>query len=329
MNLDSISAVHLDTNHSFRSSKEMLLSSTERAAFVTAARLLSCLVTESLVRAIFIPLPWSDGVGFAVVLNAPISNIPSLDSKYYSEGDILAINRLERLSMETDLDYSTHLICFQGCFMTSQDSDLDEHWERSSQALHFDRSLLTVALELASVVHVMPDSDTACHCSAIMRECHENGSEARGERLIVCTTLVERGHAGTDGITPSVVRAFGLNTEDKRIKWLDDFVRLFFAAFLPPILEDGVAFEAHPQNTIARFSLAAPHELRGYRVTLNIHPGNSVATNTLDDVYTRMYHTMFHNHLQQLVRVLGLHYNGKGWEVIRVRYGSRSRLVML
>jgi len=28
---------------------------------------------------------------------------------------------------------------------------------------------------------------------------------------------------------------------------------------------------------------------------------------------------MIHNHLQQLVRVLGLHYNGKGWEVIRVR----------
>jgi hypothetical protein len=89
-------------------------------------------------------------------------------------------------------------------------------------ALHFDRSLLTVALELASVVHAMPDSDTACHCSAIVRECHENGSEASGERLIVCTSLVERGHAGTDGITPSVVRAFGLDTEEKRIKWLDE-----------------------------------------------------------------------------------------------------------
>jgi hypothetical protein len=69
----------------------MLLSSAERAAFATAARLLSCLVTESLVRAVFVPLPWSDGVGIAVVLNAPISNIPALDFKCYSEGDILAI----------------------------------------------------------------------------------------------------------------------------------------------------------------------------------------------------------------------------------------------
>jgi IucA / IucC family len=89
-------------------------------------------------------------------------------------------------------------------------------------ALHFDRSLLTVARELASVSHVAPDSEIAKHCGAIVRECHENGSEARGERLIVCTSLVERGHVGTDGVTPSIVRAFELDTEDKRIRWLDE-----------------------------------------------------------------------------------------------------------
>jgi siderophore synthetase component len=116
------------------------------------------------------------------------------------------------------------------------------------------------------------------------------------------------------------------------------FARIFFAAFLPPMLQDGVAFEAHPQNTVARFSLAPPHELRGFIIRdfggLRVHPptllastgvpldvvsGHSIVAETLDDVYTRMYHTMIHNHLQQLVRVLGLHYNGKGWEVIRVR----------
>jgi siderophore synthetase component len=116
------------------------------------------------------------------------------------------------------------------------------------------------------------------------------------------------------------------------------FARLFFAAFLPPMLQDGVAFEAHPQNTVARFSLAPPHELRGFvirdfgglrvhpptllastGVALDVFPGHSIVAETLDDVYTRMYHTMIHNHLQQLVRVLGLHYNGKGWQVIRAR----------
>ncbi|KAH9052946.1 IucC family-domain-containing protein [Lactarius deliciosus] len=205
-------------------------------------------------------------------------------------------------------------------------------------ALHFDPSLLTVARELASIVHVAPDSDVAGHCAAIVRECHENGSEARGERLIVCTSLVEHGHAGTDGVTPSVVRVFGLDTEEKRVEWLDNFVRLFFAAFLPPVLEDGVAFEAHPQNTVARFSLAAPHELRGFMirdfgglrvhpptllkstgVALDVVPGHSIVADTLDDVYMHTYRTVFHNHLQRLVRVLGLHHNGKGWQVIRTR----------
>jgi len=104
------------------------------------------------------------------------------------------------------------------------------------------------------------------------------------------------------------------------------------------MLQDGVAFEAHAQNTVARFSLAEPHELRGFiirdfgglrvhpptllastGVALDVMPGHSIVGETLDDVYTRMYHTMFHNHLQQLVRVLGLHYNGKGWQVIRAR----------
>lgn len=104
------------------------------------------------------------------------------------------------------------------------------------------------------------------------------------------------------------------------------------------MLQDGVAFEAHPQNTVARFSLKEPHELRGFiirdfgglrvhpptllastGVALDVMPGHSIVGETLDDVYTRMYHTMFHNHLQQLVRVLELHYNGKGWQVIRAR----------
>ena len=89
-------------------------------------------------------------------------------------------------------------------------------------ALHYDRSLLTVARELASVSHVEPNSEIAKHCGAIVRECHENGGETRGERLIVCTGLVEYGHAGTDGVTPAVVSAFGLDTEDKRIRWLDE-----------------------------------------------------------------------------------------------------------
>ena len=69
----------------------MASSSNERASFATIARLLSCLVTESLVRAIFIPLQWPDSVGIGVVLNAPVSNILATDCISYLQRDILAI----------------------------------------------------------------------------------------------------------------------------------------------------------------------------------------------------------------------------------------------
>ena len=117
------------------------------------------------------------------------------------------------------------------------------------------------------------------------------------------------------------------------------FVRIFFAAFFPPLLIDGVGFEAHPQNTLIRISSNAntprilgfvirdfggirvhPETLRkstGIELESYAIPGHSVIANTIEDVYVRMYHTVFHNHLQQLIRVLGLHYSGKGWDIVR------------
>ncbi|KAE9398477.1 hypothetical protein BT96DRAFT_1031422 [Gymnopus androsaceus JB14] len=195
-------------------------------------------------------------------------------------------------------------------------------------AITMDPSILTVAKELASVVHSHPDTDVAKHCAAIVREAHELNSEARGERLIVCTALVESGHDGKDGHLPAVIR-------EKRLKWLDEFVSVFFKAFLPSVLHNGVAFEAHPQNCVARFDLETKkilgfiiRDFGGIRVhpqtlfastgvQLDVVSGHSIIAPDLDDVYARMYHTVIHNHLQQLIRVLGLHYNGRGWEIVR------------
>ncbi|PPR03669.1 hypothetical protein CVT24_007790 [Panaeolus cyanescens] len=202
-------------------------------------------------------------------------------------------------------------------------------------ALTMDRNIVTVARELASVVHVNPQGEVAKHCAAIVRECFELTSEEKGERLIVCTSLVERGHRGTDGTTPSVIRVFELDTQDKRIEWLEKFISVFLKAFLPPMLHNGVAFECHPQNCVARFDLQTK-EIKGFiirdfgglkvhrqtlkettGVDLDVVDGHSVIASTLNDVYTRMYHTIIHNHFQQLIRILDLHYNGLGWDVVR------------
>jgi len=51
--------------------------------------------------------------------------------------------------------------------------------------------------------------------------------------------------------------------------------------------------------------------------TLDITTDDKIIVDILYDVHKRMYHTLIHNHLQQLIRVLGLHYSGKGWDSVR------------
>ncbi|KAF8149827.1 IucC family-domain-containing protein [Crassisporium funariophilum] len=202
-------------------------------------------------------------------------------------------------------------------------------------ALTMDHTVVTVAKELASVVHVNPNGEIAKHCAAIVREYHEGRSDGLNERHIVCTSLVESGHSGPQGHLPSVVRIFNLDTEEKRLSWLDKFIAIFLRAFLPPMLHNGVAFECHPQNCVARFDVNT-QELKGFIIRdfggLRVHletlkattgvdldflDGHSIIAAELEDVYTRMYHTIIHNHFQQLIRILGLHYNGLGWEIVR------------
>lgn len=63
------------------------LAPAERAAFATTARLVSCLVTESLVRALYYPLAGFEATGFSVVLSGDVSS----DKSSYASQDILAI----------------------------------------------------------------------------------------------------------------------------------------------------------------------------------------------------------------------------------------------
>lgn len=93
-----------------------------------------------------------------------------------------------------------------------------------------DRDIVTVARELASVVHSHPDGEIAKHCAAIVREFHEDTYEDRNERLIVCTSLVEKGHAGKDGHLPSLIRVFDLDTEEKRLQWFEKYVRSIYTS---------------------------------------------------------------------------------------------------
>lgn len=119
------------------------------------------------------------------------------------------------------------------------------------------------------------------------------------------------------------------------ILFLARYIQLACQALLPPLIRNGVSFEAHAQNVLARFDVATGEPL-GFVVRdlggLRIHPdtlrkstgvdfqflpGHCVVTETLEETYPKFYHTFVHNHIQRLIRVLGMHHNGRGWEMLR------------
>ena len=77
-----------------------------RASFATGSRLLSCLVTESLLPALYFPLHDFDATGFAVVLRKASPNASSGRSLYKST-DILAVIPLRGIPIFKD-DLADH-----------------------------------------------------------------------------------------------------------------------------------------------------------------------------------------------------------------------------
>ena len=113
------------------------------------------------------------------------------------------------------------------------------------------------------------------------------------------------------------------------------YARLLVAAVVPPLLRNGVGFEAHPQNMLLRFSRSTLtptgfiiRDLGGFCVhppTLSAStgcefaflPGHFVVASTPEEAATEFYNTLIHNHLQRLARVLRLHSDGSAWSVVR------------
>jgi Ferric iron reductase FhuF-like transporter len=134
------------------------------------------------------------------------------------------------------------------------------------------------------------------------------------------------------------------------------YTRILLAALIPPLIINGLAFEAHPQNTLVRISTSPDtrpcvlgfvmRDLGGIRVhpptllsststpqeAFRFLPNHCIVTKTREEAAAKLYHTLVQNHLQRLARVLGLHYLGEAWDVVRghlaremVRQGENGR----
>ncbi|KAJ7039620.1 IucC family-domain-containing protein [Mycena alexandri] len=198
--------------------------------------------------------------------------------------------------------------------------------------LAVDHNIFDVELEPASAIYTGVEPSLRKHFTAIFRNEYV---PAPGENIIVVAALLEMGHAGVPAGVSAVEHVFGLDTEAKRATFLDSYLRLACEALIPPTLHNGVVFEAHAQNCLLRFD-STTGALRGFVVRdlggLRIHPetmnaslgtdfqflpGHCVVTDTLEETYPKFYHTLIHNHLQRMIRLLGMHYNGVGWEMLR------------
>ncbi|KAI8337933.1 IucC family-domain-containing protein [Chlamydoabsidia padenii] len=199
--------------------------------------------------------------------------------------------------------------------------------------LTFDPKVLTIERELASAVYIHDDTDIAKHCSCVLREAVEYDTDNQ-DTIVPCAALVEKIQRPDTDIT-LVKHVWNLDTDEKRVDFLDRYVDLILQAFLPPALVNGVAFEAHGQNTLARFDkktgllkgfiirdfggIKVHREtlIKSAGVDIDVLPDSCVVAETPDEVFKLLYHTLVHSHLQRLIRVLDLHYDGRGWAIVR------------
>ncbi|CAM0142647.1 unnamed protein product [Umbelopsis sp. WA50703] len=200
--------------------------------------------------------------------------------------------------------------------------------------LTINKQVLQIERELASACYKHADFDVAKHCSCVIRDSFESRCEANGETVVVCAALVEKCQNPNSNVS-LVEHVWGLDTEEKKIEFLDRYIKLSLEAFLPPCLHNGVAFEAHGQNTLARFDSKTKQltgfiirdfgGIKGHQDTLmkscgvkfDVLPDSCVIADELDGVYKLLYHTLIYSHLHRLIRVLGQHYNGRGWSIVR------------
>ncbi|KAI9316815.1 IucC family-domain-containing protein [Dichotomocladium elegans] len=204
--------------------------------------------------------------------------------------------------------------------------------------LSYDRKILNIERELASAVYLHHDPDVAKHCSCLVREAIEFQHERNDDdAIIVCAALMEKVQQ-PDTRRTLVEHVWKLDTEAKRAAFLDRYVELALKSFIPPCMENAVAFEAHGQNTLARFDRRTG-ELKGFvvrdfggmkihndtlkrtcGVELDVLPGSCVVAQSVDECYKLLYHTLFYCHLQRMIRILDMHHNGRGWQMVRTHF---------
>ncbi|KAL2833523.1 ferric iron reductase FhuF-like transporter-domain-containing protein [Aspergillus pseudoustus] len=186
--------------------------------------------------------------------------------------------------------------------------------------------------EVAAVTGAQADFNNAKHFSCILREDLELRANAQGESLIIASAFsqlpvseFEHATAHAEALLPSA---------DAKKQWFQSYVSLLLNLTLTPLVNHGIGLEAHGQNICVRICRKtraikgfAVRDFGGIRLHMptlrsqgydlhTIPPGAATMTDDLHDVWSKVHHSLFQNHIGYLIVALDLEDDG-GWEIVR------------
>lgn len=132
---------------------------------------------------------------------------------------------------------------------TTISHELNSHFPRM-KSLDETKNILHICREKAGVSLKCDDFDIAKHIACIIREDATARSFSSGHEGVALTAALTQRHSVDEDSV--VVKAWGLDTREKKVDFLEEYTELLFRCFLGPLLE-GFGFDPHGQNCCEPF----------------------------------------------------------------------------
>ncbi|KAJ6184953.1 hypothetical protein N7519_006254 [Penicillium mononematosum] len=241
---------------------------------------------------------------------------------------------MRTMTLRPDLAFNYHLKLSLACQITSALRTITP-WTTCGGPVQSEilekllPSDLWVFREVAAVTGSQENFNDARHLSCILRDSLETRARANDETLIIAAALAQK--PSGDGRTYAEI-LFGLETTAQKKEWFQRYVTVLFELVLPPLVQYGIGLEGHGQNLVTRVCRQtgrikgfAVRDFGGVRMhvpTLRNHgvrfdalpPGAATLTDDLQNVWSKVHHSLLQNHVGLLLGALGLENRG-GWAI--------------
>ncbi|KAL9620605.1 MAG: hypothetical protein Q9160_004859 [Pyrenula sp. 1 TL-2023] len=193
---------------------------------------------------------------------------------------------------------------------------------------------LWVMGEVGGVTGRSDEFDKNIHIGCLLRENFERRALANNETLAVVGALQEIPPWSTEC---NAALVFGLRTEEQKLNWLSEYTASIIDAVIGPVLDYGVAFEAHAQNILVRIDRSTgringwvlrdlssirmhlPTLAKSGRQVLTLLPGSLVPCEDERDLWREIQMTLIQNQLNIWIYRLGISRHA-AWSMVREKF---------